>query len=41
MLSEARRSAGLSQAELAERTGLARTAVSMYETGAREPGADT
>jgi transcriptional regulator with XRE-family HTH domain len=40
MLLEARRGAGLTQAELAVRAGVARSAVSMYESGAREPGAD-
>ena len=41
MLVDARRAAGLSQAELAERAGVQRSALSMYETGAREPGVDT
>lgn len=39
VLAQARRAAGLSQAELAARAGIQRTAVAMYETGAREPGA--
>jgi ectoine hydroxylase-related dioxygenase (phytanoyl-CoA dioxygenase family) len=40
VLHEARQLAGLTQAELADRAGVARSAVSMYESGAREPGAD-
>ncbi len=40
MLLDARRAAGLSQYELAERAGIARPALTMYETGARIPGAD-
>jgi transcriptional regulator with XRE-family HTH domain len=40
MLLEARRAAGLTQAALAVRVGVARSAVSMYESGAREPGAE-
>ncbi len=40
MLLEARESARLTQAELARRSGVARTAISMYENGSREPGAD-
>ena len=40
LIAEARKAAGLSQAELAERAGIQRTAVTMYETGAREPGAE-
>ena len=40
LLSEARKAAGLSQADLAERVGIHRSAVTMYETGAREPGAE-
>lgn len=39
VLAKARRAAGLSQAELAARAGIQRSAVTMYETGAREPGA--
>jgi transcriptional regulator with XRE-family HTH domain len=41
MLVAARRAAGLTQAALAERAGVAREAVSQYETGTREAGADT
>lgn len=41
MLVEARKRAGLSQADLAARAGVARTSLSMYESGSREPGADT
>jgi transcriptional regulator with XRE-family HTH domain len=40
-LRKARESAGLTQGELGERAGLSKSAISMYETGAREPGADT
>ena len=40
MLREAREAAGLTQAELARRSGVARSAVSMYERGNRVPGAD-
>jgi transcriptional regulator with XRE-family HTH domain len=40
MLKQARRAAGLTQAELHRRTGVAKSAISMYETGAREPGAE-
>ena len=40
MLLEARQAAGLTQAELARRSGVPRTAISMYENGSREPGAD-
>lgn len=36
-----RRSAGISQQQLAEATGLSRSAVGMYETGRREPDIDT
>lgn len=35
-----RRSAGLSQAELARRLGISPSAVGMYEQGRREPAAD-
>jgi len=41
ILRKARQTAGLTQAELGERAGLPKSAISMYETGAREPGADT
>jgi transcriptional regulator with XRE-family HTH domain len=40
MLVEARRKAGLTQAQLAARAGVARSAVAMYERGSREPGAE-
>jgi transcriptional regulator with XRE-family HTH domain len=40
MLLEARRAASLTQAELAGRSGVPRSAISLYETGAREPGTD-
>lgn len=40
VLALARRTAGLSQAELAARAGIQRSAVTMYESGAREPGAN-
>ncbi len=36
-LSSLRRQAGLTQAELAERLGISKSAVSMYERGNREP----
>ena len=36
-LSALRRQAGLTQAELAERLGISKSAVSMYERGRREP----
>jgi predicted nucleotidyltransferase len=38
VLREARRRAGLSQAELARRAGVAQPVISAYETGRREPG---
>jgi transcriptional regulator with XRE-family HTH domain len=41
LLSEARRAAGLTQAQLAQRTGIDRSVISQYETGAREPGVGT
>jgi transcriptional regulator with XRE-family HTH domain len=37
MLRRARRSAGLSQAELAARSGVAQPVISAYERGARQP----
>lgn len=40
MLHQARRAAGLTQTELARRSGVSRSAISLYETGGREPGAD-
>ena len=36
-----RKKAGLSQQQLAEATGLSRSAIGMYETGRREPDMDT
>ena len=36
-----RKREGLSQTELAKRTGLTRSAISMYETGRREPDLET
>ncbi|GAC1335536.1 MAG: hypothetical protein NVSMB17_18550 [Candidatus Dormibacteria bacterium] len=41
MLREARRQAGLSQSELAERTGTTQSVVSAYESGARQPSLPT
>jgi repressor LexA len=41
MLSYLRKRENLSQAEFAHRTGLTRSAVSMYETGKREPDFET
>jgi len=38
MLKKARRAAGLTQGELGGRSGVPKSAISMYETGAREPG---
>lgn len=38
MLREARRRAGLSQAELGERAGVGQSVISAYESGHREPG---
>jgi transcriptional regulator with XRE-family HTH domain len=40
MLLQARHRAGLTQAQLAARAGVARSAVAMYERGSREPGAE-
>jgi transcriptional regulator with XRE-family HTH domain len=40
ILRRARRGAGLTQAELGARSGFGKSAISMYETGVREPGAD-
>lgn len=39
LLIEARRRAGMNQAELARAAGVPRSLVSMYERGQREPGA--
>lgn len=36
-----RKRTGLSQVELAQKTGLSRSAISMYETGKREPDLET
>ena len=41
LIAEARRSASLSQEELAERAGTSRTAVCAYEAGAKDPRAET
>lgn len=41
MLLYLRKEHGLSQKELAERTGLTRSAIGMYETGKREPDFET
>ena len=40
LIREARRRAGLSQAELARRSGISRPTVNAYERGRREPGVD-
>lgn len=40
LLLEARRRAGISQAELARRAGLPRSVVNVYERNRRQPGAD-
>ena len=40
MIFEARRRAGISQAELARRSGVPRSVVNAYERGRREPGVD-
>lgn len=40
-LAHLRRKAGLSQQQLADATGLSRSAIGMYETGKREPDIDT
>ena len=40
-IAEARKRAGLSQEELAERAGTSRTAVCAYEAGAKDPRAET
>ena len=39
-LSSLRRGAGMTQADLAERLGISKSAVSMYECGKREPDLD-
>jgi transcriptional regulator with XRE-family HTH domain len=41
VLRQARRAAGMTQSEVAARSATSKNAVSMYETGAREPGAAT
>lgn len=41
LIVEARRRAGISQAELARRVGLPRSVLNTYERGKREPGGDT
>lgn len=40
-LREARRAAGLSQGELAERVGTSQATISAYETGAKQPSVAT
>jgi len=40
MLVEARTASGLTQTQLAERTGIPQPAISAYERGRRVPGAD-
>lgn len=40
LLAEARRRAGVTQAELARRAGLPRSVVNAYERGHREPGTE-
>jgi transcriptional regulator with XRE-family HTH domain len=40
ILREARHSASLTQTELAARSGVSRSALSLYESSVREPGAD-
>lgn len=40
LLARARRDAGLTQRELARRTGVAQPLISAYEKGHRQPGAD-
>jgi transcriptional regulator with XRE-family HTH domain len=40
LLREARRRAGMSQAELARRAGIPRSVLSVYESGRRQPSAD-
>jgi transcriptional regulator with XRE-family HTH domain len=41
LIREARRRAGISQSELSRRTGIPQAAISVYESGKREPGLDT
>jgi len=41
LLREARRRAGLSQAELAVRAGVAQSVISVYESGRRQPALPT
>ena len=41
MLIALRKDRGMSQQQLADKTGLSRSAVGMYETGKREPDMDT
>ena len=40
LLREARERAGLTQKQLAERSGIAQSTISAYESGAREPGVE-
>ena len=41
VLASLRKKSGLSQQELAKRLGMTRSAISMYETGQREPDLET
>lgn len=41
LIRDARRRAGISQSELSRRTGVPQAAISVYESGKREPGLDT
>jgi transcriptional regulator with XRE-family HTH domain len=40
MLREARKAAGMSQDDLSKVAGIGKSTISLYESGAREPGAD-
>ncbi len=40
LLAQTRVAAGLSQAQLARRSGISRTVINVYESGTRMPGAD-
>jgi transcriptional regulator with XRE-family HTH domain len=41
MILEARRAAGMTQADLSAHTGITKSTISLYENGLREPGAET